>query len=156
MKPIKRSLLPNTCTIYNVWKDPATGKMGHFRSFLRYTRLMDKASTVNVAGIGWTRVVTQFWLVDPVSSVAYAYDESGNKQKKAYVDYLAWEALSPGEKAAHWTLREGDYLMPGECAVVIPPAKLTDLTALKPRKINAIETILDKPGAIHHWEVTLV
>ena len=156
MKPIKRGLLPHIVTIYNIFKDPKTGKLSYFRTFLEYVRIMTERRSVNVTGIGWTRVLASDLWIDPVSSVAYVRDEDGNKVTKIYVELREWLKLSEGQKEAHWTLQEGDYVVRDECQITLPPNTIAELNAEQPHKLQMIEPILDKPGNIHHWEIGLV
>ena len=156
MAHINPNKLVDTITIYNVWKDPNTGKSGYWRSFVQQVRLMDKASTVNVASIGWTRVVTQEMLVDAQNSIAYSADENDNQVTKVYAEPSEWAAMSTDQKQAFWTMQEGDYVVPGECEIIIPPDAVTKLTALRPRKIGSVNMVRQKGGDTNHWEVSLV
>lgn len=157
MNPIPQRLMPNTVTIYNVHKDEKTGKNAYFRTFLEFVRIMAKKSAVQVAAVGWSRVVTMELWIDPVTSIAFVRDEDGNQITKVYADAAQWSKLSDAEKQAHWTLQEGDYVVTdGECEITIPPNTITELNAERPRKLQGIAPVFDRDGSIHHWEVELV
>lgn len=162
MRPVKRSLLPNTVTIYNDFKDPDTGKSAFYKTFLHYVRIMDNVTKAVVDG---TTTVT--WANDTVllldhgltlkgvkySTEAYARDENGRKTPKRYLPPREWAAAT--DKSGFWTIERESYVIEGECAVTIPPQLEKDLAALKPWKVSAIAPAIQKDGSIHSWEVQL-
>ncbi len=154
MKPIKRGLLPNTVTLYNAFNDPDTGKTDYFRTYLQFTRIMtEKNGLVSSTNEGATReLLTELW-VDPVSSIAYDVI-SGVQIQKRYADPYAWEQLT--DKIPRWTIREGDFVVKGVCAVTVPPGTAEDITDLPYYTVRTVILALDKPGNVHHWEVQLV
>lgn len=166
MRPIKRSLLVNTVTIYNRYRDPDTGTVAFFRTFLKYTRFMTSQAvvaadtTLGGAGMGATKTFALTLLVDPVSTVGYERDEPGRSVSKTYADERVWQAAT--DKSRLWTLQGQDYVVEGECPVIVPPQSEADLTALRHYKLQAIAPQFDKrarPGRadnIHHWECSLV
>lgn len=163
MQPIRRSLLPNTVTIYNKFRDPDTGKNAFYRTFLRYVRIMENVTKAVVDG---TTTVT--WANDTVllldhgltvrgvkySTEAYTRDENGRKIAKRYLAPREWAVAE--DKSGFWTLERENYVIEGECAVTIPPQLEKDLTALNPWKVTALAPAIQKDGSIHSWEVQLV
>ena len=162
MKPVKRTLLPDTITIYNKFKDPNTGKNVTFRTFLRFTRFMSQKSGIIASTLGATRIYDTVILLDhgltmkgqKYSTEGYTLDGSGKRLKKPYVEPSAWKAAA--NKDAVWTIQEADYVLRGECPVTIPPGKEADITNLLPFLVKEIVPEYDKDGSIHHFEVRLV
>ena len=105
---------------------------------------MDRSSTVNVAGVGWTRAVTQEFLADAANTVGYVYDEKRNRQAVKFAAPANWSAMNEVGKSEFWTIQEGDYLINDECPVNIPPDAISALTGLNPSKIQSINTVRQK------------
>ena len=162
MNPVKRTLLPNTITIYNRFRDPNTGKMETYRTFLRYTRFMSQKSAIIVSTIGATKIYDTVLLLDhgltikgqKYSTEAYTLDASGKRVKKTYVEPRVWQAVA--DKTPLWTIQESDYVLREECPVTIPPGKESDITNLNPFLVKEIVPEYDKDGSIHHFEIRLV
>lgn len=161
MKPIKGSLLPNTISIYNKYKDPATGKTAFYRTFLQCTRFVSKKSGIIASTVGATKIYDIVVLLDhgltikgqKYSTQGYTLDESGARIEKPYVEPAVWKTLA--DKDSAWTIQEADYVLRGECPVIIPPGKEADITALLPNIVKEIVPEFDKDGSVHHFEIRL-
>lgn len=162
MQPIRRSLLPNTVTIYNNFTDMDTGKSAIYKTFLRYVRIMENVT--KAVNDGTTSVT---WANDTVllldhgltvrgvkySTEAYTRDENGRKITKRYLAPREWSAAE--DKSGFWTLERESYVIEGECGVTIPPQLKKDLADLNPWKVTALAPAIQKDGSIHSWEVQL-
>ena len=155
MRPIKPGLMPHTVTLYNVFKSPVSGHLAYFRTYLRQTRIISSSSAVNVATIGWTRAVTTRLLVDPATTLAYRHGTNNIKIQKKHIESSAWNALPEIDKDKHWTLNEGDYIVQLENNKECLAISVDDMQATNPRKIHSIESVLNKNGTLHHWELHL-
>ena len=157
MKPIKRSLLPNTVTLYNCYRDPDSGVVEYFDTKFQYTRIMNVSKTVHSGTTGWTRILQLELWIDPFSSFAYATDSQGNKIKKIYAKPAAWEAMNNQDKARHWTLQPLDLIVEGQIDFILTADNQDQfMQQHRPNAIESIIPVLDKPGNVHHWEVNLV
>ena len=155
MQPLKSSVLVHLATLFNVHRSMETGKLAYYKTYIDRVRLLTTSSTVQTSTQGWTRVVTLSLLVDPKTTQAYARVD-GRKEKKTYLPFSEWD-VSP-EKEKHWTLRDGsDWLLVNtEKKVEYAVQTEAEIMALNPRKIERIETVINKNGKIHHWQVHLV
>ena len=162
MKPIAARLLPQTVTLYNLFKDPDSGATSRRRTVLERVRI---ATFKNTTMFGETGPRTRFSLgalIDPVTTVAWAMSGGAKTAKKTYSPPSEWRRLDPEAKDGRWTLAGLDWL----CAVVgaretIGPDFGADDDDQAFRLANDVKVItevvptIDKDGSVHHWEVFL-
>lgn len=163
MKPISRKWLPQTITLFNLWPDPDTGEAAHYRTFLEGVRVDSRKTTLAASTRGYTESYQSMVFIDPVSTSGYSRGADGGETGKDYLAYADWCDLPAEDKAKYWTLNGGDWLVfkPGEQATEAPDLDGSGLTEQEYRNthgvrvIATIPAIIDKDGAIHHWEVEL-
>ena len=152
MRPVDKSKLVNTVTIYNLFRNPDTGELKYLKTFLRFVRIMQDLSSVNVGVDGWTRKTTVSLLIDRRNSQGYT-----GATIKPYIDSLEWGSLSDADKAQQWTLQEGDLVVNGECPADLVPEQVSEFKALnRVWAIQYIHNAIDFDGSIHSRRVGFV
>lgn len=163
MKPISRKSLPQTITLFNLFKDPGTGQLAYYRTFLEGVRV-DSCKTTLAASIrGVKKEYQSMVFIDPISTKGYDRRQDGGMAAKHFEIRQDWLKLTPQGRADTWTLNEGDWLVfnLGEKITECPNIGDLGLTEQQFRQeygvrvISALPPTIDKDGSIHHWEAVL-
>ena len=161
MNPIRASLLVNTVTLFNVFKDPDTGAVTYYRSFLEAVRVSQPKLSLaeSLRGTGKTTQISV--LMDRRGTQAFIRNEAGAQVIKTYFDWRDWVKLPDAEKALTWTLNVGSLMAAviGQIETICPEFDTTDEQNFKIehdlRNIVNIKPNIDKDGSIHSWVVGL-
>lgn len=158
MRPINHTFMAHTVTLYNVFRDPDTGRNALYRTVLERTRFMTAKSRVIAAETGPKRVLLAELWIDPVTTRAFTRGENGAAAAKSWLEPSAWRAGTDGaDRARFWTLQEEDYIVNGETGLVPATADENALVASRRAlKLSAIVPVMGRSGNVHHWECMLV
>ncbi|WP_195376729.1 hypothetical protein [Anaerotruncus rubiinfantis] len=81
--------------------------------------------------------------------------ESPAGQAKTYLPYRQWIPLTPGEKAAFWTLSPDDWIAEGSVDYAIPDGTISELEKQHPCcRIKSIDRFAQGNRRMWHWEVS--
>jgi hypothetical protein len=164
MQPISRKWLNQTVTMFNLFKDPETGQISHFRSVLENVRVGTVKTSFAESLKGSAKRFELRVLIDHKTTVGYRLDDSnGQKFKKKFMSLPEWEELTEEDKTGYWTLNEKDWLfyLPGTKKSICPDFNGSNLSEQQFRDkyhiyvISEIPATIDKDGSLHHWEVVL-
>jgi hypothetical protein len=153
--PISKNLLPNTVTIFNVFKAESTGKIAAARTVLTNVRV-DVKESVEIFPVGATARSQTVLIADWRTTEA----EDGNGKAKTFMAGEFWVGLPDADKQFYWTFRLQDWLYvrwgetEARCGEFLPEFREQDF-----KRDNGLKTLsrvvpaLDFDGSIHHWEV---
>jgi hypothetical protein len=161
MRPISATKLPNTVTVYNLFKEDE-GNTLYFKTIVERVRVSMFKNHVSMNTMGPTARFSVSVLIDPNTSLGYVYDQTTNERiDKRYMEAAYWRALpTADDKAKYWTLNPLDWMfaLVGEQSSIGPyyngdirEAVFRDNNRVK--VINEVTPVIDKDGAIHHWKV---
>jgi hypothetical protein len=109
MKPISRKWLPQTITLFNLFKDPETGEPAYFRTFLDGVSEECCKTSLAMSLQGAKKAYQSMVYIDPVSTLGYTRDGSGRKIAKKYLSARKWQELGTDENADFWTLATAGF-----------------------------------------------
>jgi hypothetical protein len=153
--PISKNLLPNTVTIFNVFKAESTGRIAAARTILTNVRV-DVKKSVEISPVGATARSQTVLIADRRTTEA----EDGNGKAKTFMDGKFWVGLSDADKQFYWTFRLQDWLhviwgeTEARCGEFLPEFGEQNF-----KRDNGLMTLsgvgpaFDFDGSIHHWEV---
>lgn len=159
MKPISLKWLPQTITLFNLWKDPETGQISRYRTFLDGVRVDSRKTSLAASVRGQKAEYQVVVFVDPVSTQGL----DGDLARKIFAHHHIWVNMADEEKRQAWTLNVGDWLIfeLGQKTTKAPDIKGSGLTEQQFRQeygvrvISALPPTIDKDGSVHHWEAIL-
>ena len=159
--PISRAYLPQTVTLFNVYKDPETGTVEYHRTILEAVRVDQARVSLREALRGAAKLRRISVLLDRCATQGYNLNETGRRVSKSYRPWRVWSVLPAEEKARAWTLNVGDLMAAaiGEKTTVCPefePAREQEFKLEHDlRAVIDIAPNIDKDGSVHSWEVGL-
>ena len=158
---ISRADLPQTVTIYNVFKDPDTGAVAYYRTILEAVRVGQAKTSLREAVRGVTKLSRVSILMDRRTTQGYVLNEAGRRVKKPYLPWQVWAGRPAEEKAQAWTLNVNDLMaaVVGQKVTIVPEFEPEREHEFKIQHglslIIDIHPTVDEDGSVHSWSVGL-
>lgn len=155
--------LPQTVTLFNVFRDPESGAVRYYRTILEWVRVDEVKTSLRENLKGATRLHKPVVWIDRRTTRGHQLME-GIRIAKPFKPWSEWQALPDAEKDGYWTLYQQHMLaLPdnGQKVTLVPDFDPQNdnwqdfVEKYSLRQISDIEPTVDEDGSIHSWEVTL-
>jgi hypothetical protein len=158
MQPIKKSIINQVITIFNVIKEGEDDETSYYRTILQNVRVMEPKKTLFLSTVGLKSTYDMSILIDYKNTQGLT-EEKG--EKKEFLLQNDWINLAVTEKPKYWTLQPLDWVFftVGKINSICPGFNTENDQEQKfkqkylIRAISSINTILNKDSSIHHFEV---